>query len=251
MSIKGILSRVAQLASAKGISEPYIVGGLPRDKLLGNISNIDDIDLTTGDESIHELAKLVSISLKQQYPQLTFKQLPDGHSQVNLGNIKLDFSSNFNSPQVATLLSKAGIANPTSLQREMFSRDFTCNTLLATLDLKKIEDPTTMGVKDIRKKILRTPLPPNITLLNDPKRVLRVVYLAAKLGFEVEPAIIQWVRKHPGAVQGASEKYVRDKLTQATRYDPKITVKLMSQMGLWNHVQIPKALMPYAARRSV
>jgi tRNA nucleotidyltransferase/poly(A) polymerase len=247
MSIKGILSRVAQLASSKGISEPYIVGGLPRDKLLKQIGNIDDIDITTGDESVHELAKLVA----RAYPQASFKQLPDGHSQVNLGNIKLDFSSNYNSPEAARLLARAGITAPTSLQREMFSRDFTCNALMVNMSLNKMLDPTTMGVDDIRKKILRTPLPPRVTLGDDNKRVVRVVYLAAKLGFNVEPDIIRWVLKHPEAISTSSEKYVRDKLTQATRFDPKRTVKLMSQMRLWDHVQIPKALMPYAARRRV
>jgi tRNA nucleotidyltransferase/poly(A) polymerase len=251
MNVKGILSRVAQLARSKGISEPYIVGGLPRDKVLGKITNIDDIDLTTGDESVHELAKLVAEAFRRTNPGLTFKQLPDGHSQVNLGQIKLDFSSNYNSPQVSGLLSKAGITDPNSLQREMFSRDFTCNTLLATMSLDRIMDPTTMGLADIRKKILRTPLPPHVTLANDPKRVVRVVYMAAKLGFDVEPDIIRWVRAHPAAVGVSSEKSVRDKLTQATQYDPARTVKLMTQMGLWNQVQIPKALMPYAARRSV
>jgi tRNA nucleotidyltransferase/poly(A) polymerase len=250
MSIKGILSRIAQLARSKGISEPYIVGGLPRDKLLGQIGNIEDIDITTGDESVHELAKLVAMFFKQSYPQLTFKQLPDGHSQINLGNIKLDFSSNYNSPEVSRLLARAGIKDATPLQREMFSRDFTCNALLANMALDKIADPTTMGVDDIRKKILRTPLPPRVTLSDDPKRVIRVVYLCAKLGFKPEPDIVRWVLRHPEAV-GGSEKYVRDKLTQATRYSPETTVNLMTQMRLWDHIQIPQVLMPYAARRRV
>jgi tRNA nucleotidyltransferase/poly(A) polymerase len=239
---------VAQLAKAKGISEPYIVGGLPRDKLLGRIENIDDIDITTGDDSAKELSKLVYTHARNTFPDASYKPMPDGHSTVHLGGLKLDFSSNFDSPEVDRTLSKAGIDNPSSLQREMFSRDFTCNTLLATLDLKRILDPTTMGVKDIRRKLLRTPLPPYITLGDDPKRIPRIIYMAAKLGFEVEPAIIRWVRKHPEAVRIPKEQYTRDKLSQAAKYDINKTAKLLTEMGLWKRVLLPDSLVPYAAR---
>ena len=171
--MREVLSVISRLANDKRLPTPYIVGGLPRDKVMGKIENIDDVDITTGSDKSNYLSKLVYYYISKSFPDASFKEMDDGHSTVHVNNIKLDFSSNFISPQVDVALKKAGIANPTSLQKEMFSRDFTCNTLLMTMDLKKVLDPTTMGIQDIKNKIIRTPLPPEITLGNDNKRIVR------------------------------------------------------------------------------
>ena len=96
-------------------------------------------------------------------------------------------SSNFNTPNITELLVKQGIKEPTDLQREMYSRDFTCNALLLDLDLKTVIDPTKQGVKDIHAKVIRTCLAPEITLTANKNRVVRAIYLAAKLDFDLDP----------------------------------------------------------------
>lgn len=58
--IKDALLEVKRLAKDNGLSEPYIVGGLPRDKILNRINKVEDIDITSGDESIHQLAELAA-----------------------------------------------------------------------------------------------------------------------------------------------------------------------------------------------
>ena len=61
MKLEALLGTLARLASESGLPEPYIVGGSPRDRMLGlQLSQIKDIDLTTGDRSSVSLSLLAS-----------------------------------------------------------------------------------------------------------------------------------------------------------------------------------------------
>lgn len=237
MALNDILSIVSNIAKDQA-SSIFIVGGIPRDKVLNKLENIEDIDLTTGDSKTHYVAKEAGIKL----PNASYKLLDDGHAQVFVDNLKLDFSSNFNIPNVKSMLVKAGIKNPTDMQAELYSRDFTCNALLMTLDLKKILDPTGLGLKDIKSKTLRTCLPAAITLGYDNKRIVRIIYLACKLGFEVDQEIIDWVRRHPDTMSKPSQQYTSKKLLKAIKYDKSKTVKLLDAMGLWKYIPTLKEL---------
>ncbi len=237
--IKDILLEFKRLAKDNGISEPFIIGGLPRDKILNRFHKIEDVDVTTGDESVFNLAELAANR---------FKAVPmrfaDGHYQLYIEGIKFDFSSNYNSPDVEYFLTKAGVRKPSEMQMELFSRDFTCNTLIIPLTLRKIIDPTGLALDDIKRKIIRTPLPPRITLRDDTKRVVRAIYLAAKLGFEIERDIITWSRSHHDKIrEEVSEGFSKRKLASAARADPDRTMKYLTAMDLWGVVGIPKILM--------
>jgi poly(A) polymerase len=245
--IKDVLLEIKRLAKDNGLSEPYIVGGLPRDKILGRSRKIEDVDLTSGDESIHQLAELTAQKFK-----VNPMRFPDGHYQVFIGSTKYDFSSNYNSPDAEYFLQRVGIKKPTSMQLELFSRDFTCNTLIIPLTMRKIVDPIGLALDDIRKKIIKTPLPPRITLRDDTKRVVRSVYLAAKLGFTVERDIIAWTLKHHDKIrEEVSVGFSKRKLAEATRADAEKTIKLLTVMGLWKVVGIPRILMEVAGSRGV
>lgn len=45
------------------------------------------------------------------------------------------------------------------------------------------------GLDDIRNGIIRTPLPPRETFLDDPLRVLRCIRFASRFGFEIVPEL--------------------------------------------------------------
>ena len=239
--IKDVLLDIKILAKDNGLSEPYIVGGLPRDKILGRSTQVVDVDVTSGDESVHKLAELTAVKFKV-YPL----RFPDGHYQLTIDSTKYDFSSNYNSPDALYFLNKAGIKKPTPMQVELFSRDFTCNTLIIPLGLHKIIDPTGLALDDIKRKLIRTPLPPRITLRDDTKRVVRAIYLAAKLGFEVEPDIISWSKTHHEKIhKEVTPGFSQKKLSEATKADPKKTQELLNAMDLWSVVSVPGVLLEY------
>src|SRR5580698_1691579 len=184
MKLRELLGVLQKTATEIGASTPMICGGVPRDKRMGKLENIADLDITTGDKSVDYLSQEFAIKLRQNY-NVTRKTMEDGHSTIFVGSLKMDFSSNFMVHNIDHILNQIGIANPTNMQREMYSRDLTCNTLLMTLDLKKILDPIGRGFKDIDNKIINTCLSPEITLTSNRNRVIRIIYLACKLGFNV------------------------------------------------------------------
>lgn len=73
-------------------------------------------------------------------------------------------------------------------------RDFTVNSMFYNINEGKVEDFTNRGVKDLQDGILRTPLDPVITFLQDPLRILRAIRFAAKFNFELDPELIKAAR---------------------------------------------------------
>jgi tRNA nucleotidyltransferase (CCA-adding enzyme) len=106
-----------------------------------------------------------------------------------------------------------------------------------------ITDPTGLAIDDIKNRMIKTPLPPRVTLHDDPKRVVRSIYLAAKLGFEVENDIIFWVKNNHNLIkEKVSNGYARNKLSAAAKSDMEKTIKLMNEMELWEVLEIPREL---------
>lgn len=244
MKLRQLLSTMKDVQEKIGASTPYLVGGVSRDKYLGRLENISDVDITNGDRSIEFLSQEFANELKKKY-KLTRKVMPDGHSTIFIGNLKIDFSSNFTVPHIENILQKMGIPKPTPMQREIFSRDFTCNTLLISLDLKTLIDPTEQGFRDISAKKIRTCLSPKITLTSNRNRVVRAIYLATKLDFDVDEKIIEYVRSNPSVINVSTKKVMKEKLDEAFTRDPEKASYLVGKMGLWSHIPITNIIHPY------
>jgi tRNA nucleotidyltransferase/poly(A) polymerase len=242
MHLSELLYAIGKIAEDKGLSTPYIVGGLVRDRLLNKAAIINDVDITTGDAGIRSLAIEMASRLRDQASYIVF---PDGHSSLQIDELKLDFSSNFKILGIVDMLKKGGISNPTEMQKELYSRDFTCNIALMTLDLKTIMDPSGLAVSDIKSKIIKTCLDPDITLGYDNKRIIRAVYLSAKLDFDIASEIINWVRKRPELVNNITAQYITKKVNKALGYNKDRTIEALSVMKLWPHIPPTKELIPY------
>jgi tRNA nucleotidyltransferase/poly(A) polymerase len=244
MKLREFLNEINALHIQWETSTPFVCGGTPRDKFLGKLKEISDLDITTGDKSIFTLANIAADNLGKKY-NLTFETKSDGHSTMLFGNLSVDFSSNFNVPNISSILNNMGIENPTELQKEMFSRDFTCNSLLCTFDLKNTLDPTKRGIKDLENKIIDTCLSPHITLMSHKNRVIRLIYLATKLNFDIHPRVLSWVSENPISIQFATPKSLIGKLVKSAEYNKDKTAHLLTKMNLWPYVPVIDELMPY------
>lgn len=244
MKLRELLQELKRVQVAIGASQPYICGGTPRDKHMGKLENISDLDICNGDKTIDYLSQEFYLSLRRQY-KVSRKTMEDGHSTVFIGSLKMDFSSNFMVHNIDHYLELKGIDEPTNLLREMYSRDFTCNSLLMTLDLKNIIDPLKVGFRDIEERKIRTCLAPDVTLTSNRNRVVRAIYLATKLDFDIDNRIIEYVRKHPQVAKISTEKSMAEKLDDAFTRDADKAAYLISQMGLWNYIPIGEKAYPY------
>ena len=239
MKVQDLLSLVAEVAKEGRFHAPFVVGGAARDKIMGRLDNVEDLDITTGDDDIQALSKEIAKRLGERGHYMSF---PDGHSQIEVEGLKLDFSSNFRSPDIDQRLKRAGLRHPTSILQELYSRDFTINSMLRTMDLQTIKDPTGMGLRDIKRKLIRTCLPAAVTLRDDPKRIVRSIYMAAKMGFDLDDEIVRFIKRHPDHINKAKPQYVTKKLLEAYRHDRNITTKLLDKLGLWKKIRISKEM---------
>ena len=244
MKLADLLSEIKKTQIEIGASEPYICGGTPRDKVMKNIKNISDLDITTGDKTIDYLGQKFYDNLSKNF-SISKKLMPDGHTTIFFGNLKMDFSSNFNIPNIDVFLNKIGIANPSDMQREVYSRDFTCNCLLMSLDMKNILDVTKNGLNDIKNKKIKTCLPPEVTLITNKNRVARAIYLAAKLDFDLDNSIIEYVKKYPETMKISSNGVLVEKLNESFTKDGDKTSYYLTKMGLWNLIPVNEIAYPY------
>lgn len=240
---------MTQVQQRVGTSVAYICGGTPRDRYLKHLENISDVDITTGDKTVQYLAQELGSELSEKY-NVTVRSHDDGHASIYIGSFKMDFSSNYNAPNIDQLLAQKGIAKPTEMQKEMYSRDFTCNALLLSLDLKQLVDPTKRGFPDIKEKKIRTCLAPEITLVSNKNRVIRAIYLASKLDFDIDDSIVEFVQKNPASVKIASEKVLTEKLNEAFTRDADKASYYLTKMGIWDQIPITEVVQPYYMKRS-
>ena len=71
-------------------------------------------------------------------------------------------------------------------EQDAVRRDATLNALFYNLNQGEIEDYTKRGLSDLQNGILKTPLAPIKTFLDDPLRIIRLIRFASKFNFVVE-----------------------------------------------------------------
>lgn len=232
MKLIELLELIDDTAREEGISQPFICGGLARDKAVSQIVKLNDIDIMTGYPDVKLLANKVFIKLKPYNPKyITAK---DGHVSLIINKLKIDFSSNFIIPNLDKLTGK----KLSNIHQEMISRDFTCNTLLMSMDLKTIYDPLKKGISAIKNKQIDTCLDPDITFRSKINRVARAIYLSSKLGFELSPRVEKWIIKNRELVRLIPQQYAVEKINKALHFNYDNTIKLIKKLQLENFLPL-------------
>jgi tRNA nucleotidyltransferase (CCA-adding enzyme) len=246
MLLSELLNTLSNLAKKNGLSEPYVCGGLPRDKLFGIAAQVKDIDITTGDKGSFALAMLAS----KEWSDAQFRSYDDGHSSLDFQNIRLDFSNNFILPGIEEELTKNGIMEITPLQKELFSRDFTINTLLQPMDLKKEAlDLTGKALSDARDKILRTPVNPELTIGHDSRRILRAVKMALKFGLMVDPELKTAMIKYRGGLSTLPLNHIKKQVNQIIKLDSQKAMDMLVEYKLLPIIPLSKLMTAEIAKK--
>ena len=223
MKLTKLLKIIEVLASNNKISQPLLCGGLVRDRLLGVNNNLNDIDITTGFEDIHLLAKLATDLFGKLGAESSVSK--DGHTSIYFDNIKLDFSSHF-------IVNNYNFTSNNSLIKEMQSRDFTCNALLCDFSFEKFYDPLETGYSDLKNKVIKTCLPPEVTLTSDPKRIIRAIYLSCKLNFEIHNEIKEFIKNNGNLLYSVDNKYISKNLKKSLKFNNEKTLSLLDELNL-------------------
>lgn len=230
MSIKETLNLISKLAQHYNIDKPYIVGGLPRDIYLKKSIKTNDVDLTTNSLDVLRLGVLVADKFN-----VPFELSEDGHVTAFLDEFDVDFSSHFISKKVEEYLDGNFIGF-----EEAFSRDFTINTLHQELSAETFFDPTQQAIEDLEAKVIRTPVPVEITFTDDPRRAYRAINLAVRYDFSIDQEIIDFIHNNLELFNSdkVKDKYITLKINKALYTNPEKTIDLLRETKLFPFVPL-------------
>ncbi|WP_163382558.1 CCA tRNA nucleotidyltransferase [Cyclobacterium sp. SYSU L10401] len=222
-----IFRQVGAVADQLGM-ETYLVGGYVRDILLERPSK--DIDFVCIGDGIR-LARAVSQSLEGQPPISVFKNF--GTAMIKVGDWEVEFvGARKESYQTDSRKPKVEAG---TLQEDQERRDFTINTLGIAVNhanYGELLDPFD-GVKDLKRKIIRTPTNPNLTFSDDPLRMLRAIRFAAQLKFDIAPDTFDGIMHNASRLSIISGERIIDELNKIIRTEkPSYGFKLLFVSGL-------------------
>jgi putative nucleotidyltransferase with HDIG domain len=203
-----IFARVAQVAAKEGL-ETYVVGGYVRDLILGRPSK--DIDFTCVGSGIH-LAQEVAKTFEFHVPLSIFKNF--GTAMLKLDDWELEFVGARKESYRQD--SRKPLVEDGTLQEDLERRDFTINAMAISLNpdnYGELIDPFD-GIKDIKAKLIKTPLEPGITFSDDPLRMMRGVRFAAQLDFDIESETFFALTTYAPRLQIISAERIIDELNK-------------------------------------
>ncbi|WP_297703483.1 HD domain-containing protein [uncultured Eudoraea sp.] len=216
--------------SAKELSvDSYAIGGYVRDLILER-GKSKDIDIVAVGSGI-QLAKKVASKLKGKPKVSVFKNF--GTAMIKHHNLEIEFVGA--RTESYTRDSRKPVVEDGTLLDDQKRRDFTINTMAISLnesDFGQLLDPFD-GVKDLKNKLIRTPLDPSITYSDDPLRMLRAIRFATQLDFDIEIKSLQAITENKDRIEIISQERIVDELNKILACDqPSIGLKLLHNTEL-------------------
>ena len=206
----------------------YVVGGYVRDIFLDRPSS--DMDFVTVGSGI-EVAQAVAARIGHGAHLSVFKTY--GTAQVKTHDWELEFvgarreSYNRNS--------RNPIVEDGTLDDDQRRRDFAINAMAVCINADRygtLLDPFD-GLNDLQRRIIRTPLDPDITFSDDPLRMMRAVRFATQLAFDIHPVTMQAIRRNARRIGIITRERIADELMKIMRSaQPSRGFLLLEQVGL-------------------
>ncbi len=222
---------VATVARQTG-TQIYVIGGFVRDLLLGRLSK--DVDFVVAGSGI-AFAKALADFLGKETTARYFKNF--GTAMIRFKGWELEFVGARKESYRKN--SRKPIVEDGTLEDDQRRRDFTINALSISLnekDFGQLYDPFD-GVKDLEKKIIRTPLDPDITFSDDPLRMMRAIRFATQLEFTIEEETFAAIKRNKNRISIVSQERVIDELNRIILAEsPGRGFKLLDESGLLKQI---------------
>ena len=222
-----IFGTIAKTCSEMNL-KAFVIGGYVRDLIIDRPSK--DVDIVVVGSGI-KVAKNVAATLGNGSQVKYFKNF--GTAMIKKGDWVLEFVGARRESYRRD--SRKPIVEDGSLKDDQNRRDFTINAM--SLSLQKntygdLLDPFN-GLKDIKNRIIRTPLDPDITFSDDPLRMMRAIRFATQLDFIIEENTFKAIERNKARISIVSPERVIDEINKIVMADkPSIGFKLMENTGL-------------------
>ncbi len=208
--------------------ETYVIGGFVRDILLNRPSN--DIDVVTVGSGI-ELAKKTASLISEKKEVKYYGRF--GTAMIRLKDKEIEFVG-ARKESYDPSSRKPTVENGT-IEDDQNRRDFTINALAISLNednFGELIDPFG-GLKDLKDKIIKTPLDPDITYSDDPLRMMRAIRFATQLHFNIETESFNAIKRNAERIKIISMERVNEELNKILLSSkPSIGFKLLDSCGL-------------------
>ncbi|MCD4773590.1 MAG: CCA tRNA nucleotidyltransferase, partial [Bacteroidales bacterium] len=204
--------------------------GFVRDLILERPSqDIDVVVLGSGIDFAEKVAKNIGKRAKVKY----FKNF--GTARINWDGNEIEFVGARKESYRKD--SRKPIVENGTLKDDQNRRDFTINALSLSLqenDFGELVDPFD-GFQDIKNRIIRTPLDPDITFSDDPLRMMRAIRFASQLKFKISPVTFDAIRKNCKRISIVSKERTIGELNKIILSEkPSYGFKLLDSSGLLN-----------------
>ena len=206
----------------------YIVGGYVRDSLLNKKTN--DIDIMVEGDVIKfskQLANKLGVSNVVEFPEFCTVLVPYSEINIHVASARKEsYQEKSRKPQVEHC----------SIEEDLSRRDFTINAMAASLmndNFGDIYDPFG-GIKDLQKKLLITPLDPDMTFKDDPLRILRAVRFASQLNFNLTTFIEDSIIKQKKGLEFISKERITEEIIKILKTKkPSIGFHILKKLDLF------------------
>ncbi len=222
---------VFQLISetAEEMQKPvYVIGGFVRDLLLNQPSkDIDIVVLGSGIELAKKVAEKIGKHTKAKY----FKNF--GTAMLRYKDWQIEFVGARKESYRKD--SRKPIVEDGTLEDDQKRRDFTINALAINLQKEKygeLIDPFN-GIDDLKNKIIRTPLNPDITFSDDPLRMMRAIRFATRLNFFIDTDCFKAIKRNKERIKIVSKERITEELNGIILApEPSRGFKILLETGL-------------------
>lgn len=230
-----IFDTIAKQANTLGV-QAYVIGGFVRDLVLSRPSkDIDVVCIGSGITLAEAVGKAIqtNVAVFPNFGTAMLRTTPIGIRQEweveFVGARKESYRSESRKP----------IVEDGTLEDDQNRRDFTINAMgisLNSADFGELLDPFD-GLKDIKRKIIRTPLDADITFSDDPLRMMRAIRFASQLSFDIEPDTFDAIVRMNERITIVSRERVTDELNKIILSPtPSYGFKLLYHAGLLERI---------------
>ena len=189
--------------------ECYVVGGYVRDLFLQRHS--EDIDVVVVGSGI-AMAKALGRRLGRGANVSVFKNF--GTAQVKYHGMEVEFVGA--RKESYSHDSRKPVVEDGTLEDDQNRRDFTINALAVCLNASRygeLVDPFD-GIADLKERVIRTPLDPDVTFSDDPLRMMRCIRFATQLNFYIDDETFEALERNRERISIISRERIADELNK-------------------------------------
>ena len=203
-----IFKQISATADELGL-ECYVVGGYVRDLFLQRHS--EDIDVVVVGSGI-AMAKALGKRLGRGANVSVFKNF--GTAQVKYHGMEVEFVGA--RKESYSHDSRKPVVEDGTLEDDQNRRDFTINALAVCLNAARygeLVDPFD-GIADLKERVIRTPLDPDVTFSDDPLRMMRCIRFATQLNFYIDDETFEALERNRERIDIISRERIADELNK-------------------------------------